>query len=105
MIFVPSVLIALFAVLVLLGERIGPETAWKRSALNMVLGVGAMLLALGVVPEALSRGYGIGLTGARFDPSVLPIYSIGGALGGVAFTVSVTRCRTKASLAGCSGTD
>jgi hypothetical protein len=51
-----------------------------------------MLLTVGLVPEFLSRGFGIGLTGARFDPSVLPIYLVGGALGGIAFTISVTRC-------------
>ncbi len=91
-------MITMLTVLVLLGERLGPGTSWKRHALNMVLGLGAMLLALGLVPEALSRGFGIGLTEARFDPSVLPIHLVGGVLGGVAFTVSVTRCRTKASL-------
>jgi hypothetical protein len=54
-----------------------------------------MLLTLGLLPESLSRGFGIGLTDARFDPSVLPIYLAGGALGGIAFTISVTRCRRR----------
>lgn len=97
---VKLLLIAIFAVLVLLGERSGLRRLWQRYALNMIGGIGAMLLALGLVPGALSRGFGIGLTGARFDPSVLSIYLVGGALGGVAFTVSVTRCGTRASLTG-----
>ena len=91
-------MIALFAALVLLGERLGPGTTWKRYALNIALGIGAMLLVLGLLPEALSRGFGIGLTGARFDPSILSIYLVGGVLGGLAFTVSVTKCRAKAFL-------
>lgn len=93
-------MIACFTVLVLMGERLDPARGRKRQALNVVLGLGAMLLALGFIPEALSRGFGIGLTGARFDPRVLPIYLTGGALGGVVFTASVTRCRVKDSRTG-----
>ena len=87
-------LIALFAVLVLLGERV-PMAPWRRLALNAALGAAAMLLALALLPAPLSRGFGIGLTGARFDPAVLSLYILGGVLGGAAYTVSVARCRAR----------
>ena len=89
---VKLVLIAIFAILVLIAERVGTEHLWQRLILNMSAGFGAMLLTIGLVPEFLSRGFGIRLTGARFDSLVLPIYLIGGALGGIVFTISVRRC-------------
>jgi hypothetical protein len=87
-------LIAIFAALVLAAERVVRSSGrWQRYVLNMGLGVAAMLLALALVPAALSRGFGIGLTGVRLDASALPLYLAGGALGGVAFTHSAARCR------------
>jgi hypothetical protein len=47
------------------------------------------------VPAAFSRGFGAGLTGTRFDPAVLPPYLVSGALGAVAYTASVIRCRAR----------
>lgn len=87
-------LIAIFAVLVLAAERLVRAPAgWQRYALNIVLGAAGMVLTLALIPAALSRGFGIGLTGARLDPSALPFYLAGGALGAIAFTYSAARCR------------
>ena len=86
-------IVALFAALVLPSDRLRLGSDWHRHALRVAVGVGAMVLALGLVPEALSRGFGVGLTGTRFDPSVLPVYLLGGAAGGAAYTASVTACR------------
>jgi hypothetical protein len=88
-------LIAAFAALALVGERAGLRASGPRLALSVAAGVAAMLLTLALIPESLSRGFGVRLTGARFDPALLPIYLACGALGGVAFTVSATRCRRR----------
>lgn len=93
-------LIGVFAALVLPGEQVGiarPELAY---VWNAALGIAAVLLTLGLVPESLSRGFGVGLTGRRYDPAVLPIYVFGGVLGGVAYTFSVARCRSRISSSG-----
>jgi len=87
-------LIAIFAALVLAAERLVPARAgWRRYAVNIGLGATGMALTLMLIPAALSRGFGIGLTGARLDPSALPFYLAGGALGAVTFTYSAARCR------------
>ena len=57
----------------------------------VALGALAMLL-LAFLPEAWSRGFGIGLTGARFDPATLPWYLIGGAAAGLAFSLADAKC-------------
>lgn len=53
----------------------------------------AMLLALLAVPLAWSRGFGIGLTGARLDPLPLAFYLASAAVAGIAFHFSHARCR------------
>jgi hypothetical protein len=90
-------LIAIFAALVLAAERlVRVRASWQRYALNAGVGVAGMLLTLVLIPAALSRGFGIGLTGARLDPAALPFYLAGAALGAVAFTRSAARCRGQA---------
>jgi hypothetical protein len=90
-------LIAIFAALVLAAERlVRVRASWQRYALNAGVGVAGMLLTLLLIPAALSRGFGIGLTGARLDPAALPFYLAGAALGAVAFTHSAARCRGQA---------
>ncbi|WP_342250814.1 hypothetical protein [Sphingomonas sp. OTU376] len=67
-------------------------------SLRAALGaLAAMLLTLGLVPAAYSRGFGIGLTGARFDPAVLPWYAVGAVAAGLVFALSLTRCRARSS--------
>ena len=100
-------LVALFAALLWLGERWlwasapahGRRSPWTPYALNVCLGLVAMALTLALVPAAFSRGFGVGLTGARFDPAVLPLYLSSAALGAVTFTVSLARCRARTFLA------
>ena len=98
-------LVALFAALLWLREwsragTCGHAPRWTRYALNISLAVAAMALTLGLLPTAYSRGFGVGLTGARFDPGVLPLYLISAALGAVAYTWSVTRCRARSAHGG-----
>lgn len=50
-------------------------------------------VVLAVLPASLSRGYGIGLTGQRFDSSLLPLYLAGAVLGGVAFAFTLQRLK------------
>lgn len=96
-------LVALFAALLWLGERWSragaprhvPPSRWTPYAVNVALGVAAMALTLALVPAAFSRGFGVGLTGARFDPAVLPLYLVSSALGAVVYTVSLIRCRAR----------
>jgi hypothetical protein len=57
--------------------------------------VTALLLVLALLPAYLSRGFGIGLTGARFDPAVLPVYLSGAILGGIAGGLLHRRCRLR----------
>jgi len=101
---VKLLMVVLFAALLEPGERwlrANParharSLAWWPYAVNVTAGVAAMLLTLAFVPAAFSRGFGIGLTGARFDRAVLPLYFASGALGAVAYTVTMARCRTRA---------
>jgi hypothetical protein len=70
--------------------RTGPLAV--RAALG---GLAAMALALALIPAGYSRGFGIGLTGARFDPAVLPWYAIGAVAAGLVFAFALARCRAR----------
>jgi hypothetical protein len=59
---------------------------------DMLIGGVAMLATLALLPEPWSRGFGIGLAGDRFDPILLAVYFLGGALAGLAFRLAETRC-------------
>ena len=63
-----------------------------QAAADALLAVLAMLLLLAFLPEGWSRGFGIGLTGERFDPDTLPWYLIGGAAAGLTFTFADAKC-------------
>ena len=84
-------LIASFAAAVTLGARVGGRTAVRLYAANIVLGAAAMVLTLLLIPEPLSRGFGVGLTGARLDPAVLPVYLAGAVAGAIVHTRMVAR--------------
>lgn len=58
-------------------------------------GLAAMALTLALIPAGYSRGFGIGLTGARFDPAVLPWYAIGAVAAGCVFALALARCRAR----------
>jgi hypothetical protein len=105
MIFVSSALIVLSgvpnAMLLWLGElsrrTVAPVPSPRLSmyALNIASGAAAITLTLALVPAAFSRGFGVGLTGSRFDPGLLLLYLVSSALSAVAYTVSLTRCRIR----------
>lgn len=59
---------------------------------SVVCGIVAMLAALAVLPTEVSRGFGIGLSGVRFEPALTAIYVLGGGLAGAAFTFALQRC-------------
>jgi hypothetical protein len=83
-------LIAVFAAAVTLGTRLGGRSIGRLYAANAVLGAGAMVLTLLILPRPLSRGFGVGLTGARLDPAVLPVYVAGAVLAALVFTRLIT---------------
>jgi len=61
-------------------------------AVSIVCGVIAMLAALAFLPAEHSHGFGIGLTGERFAPTLTAIYVLGGALAGAVFAFALQRC-------------
>jgi hypothetical protein len=94
---VKLLLIALFGMQLLGGRSLDPLRPGQALAVQAALGALAMLLTLALIPASFSRGFGVGLTGARFDPATLPIYLCGGALGGLVFTLSRQKCRASRS--------
>ena len=72
------------------------QAPFKILVLFCMAGIAAMLAALLLIPEAYSRGFGIGLTGARLDSSTLPYYIAGGMAAGAAFYFVQWSCTTKA---------
>ena len=69
-----------------------PPRGPVRHLVQAVLGAAAAGLVLALLPEAWSRGFGIGLTGDRFDRDLLPIYLGGGAAAGLVFEAVFMRC-------------
>jgi hypothetical protein len=57
----------------------------------------AMAATLLLVPAAYSRGFGLGLTGSRLDPAILPIYAAGAILAGIVFHIAFVRCNARAA--------
>ena len=76
-------------------SRLRYKRGLMRSALFAAAGIAAMLLALLLIPEDFSRGFGIGLTGARLDAAVLPCYLLGGLLAGLIYHLLASRCRLR----------
>jgi hypothetical protein len=66
-------------------------------AADMAAGGAAMLLVLALLPQYWSRGFGIGLGGTRFDPTLLAIYLASGALAGLGFSLSEAGCGKRAT--------
>lgn len=82
----------LLALLFITAERLLPRTKPARYVGNMAAGVLATVGTLLLIPAAYSRGFGVGLTGARFDAATLPLYLVGGAVAGLVFTHALIRC-------------
>lgn len=82
--------------LLLLGFFLATRLKTGPLALRAALaGLAAMALTLALLPAAWSRGFGIGLTGARFDPQLLPWYAVGALASGIVFALALTRCRAR----------
>ncbi len=96
----PAVKISLILMFTLLTYCIKSLNLHKSKALayliNMSLACVAVALVLAFLPAGYSRGFGIGLTGIRFDKSVLPYYLMGALLEGFVFTYVYHRLSYKA---------
>jgi hypothetical protein len=55
----------------------------------------AMFLMLALLPREWSRGFGIGLTGERFQSEALAIYLVGAVFSGLVFSISHRRCQRR----------
>lgn len=80
---------AFFSALVILA-RVGG--AGRRMSINVPIGVVSMALVVALLPEYLSRGFGIGLNGVRFDPLLTALYLIGGLASGIVFSLTEAKC-------------
>lgn len=89
---IAKLIYAALAAALFLGSRRIAMSRFARAITDAILGAIAMLLLLAFLPEAWSRGIGIGLTGERFDPQLLPIYLLGGALAGLTFSLADAKC-------------
>ncbi|HEY5720795.1 MAG TPA: hypothetical protein VIT45_00585 [Allosphingosinicella sp.] len=62
------------------------------AAAYALLAVAAMLATLALIPAEYSRGFGIGLGGARFSPGPLAIYLVGAVAAGLTAALAEARC-------------
>lgn len=76
-------------------ERLRRSRPRETFLLCALAGVAAMLLALMLIPAEWSRGFGVGLTGERLPPRLLPFYLAGAAAAGLTYVFTVARCRAK----------
>lgn len=83
---------ALFAGALIMAQRLG---AGRSMMINAALGMVSILAVIALLPQAWSRGFGIGLNGIRFDPLPTAIYLGGGLLSGVVFSILEARCRAQ----------
>ncbi|MCB2376814.1 hypothetical protein LGH70_04435 [Hymenobacter sp. BT635] len=79
--------ILLLGLLLLAFKGVVNKTRTFSYLLPIVFAVLSATLVLAFLPAEFSRGYGIGLTGVRFDIGVLPIYFMGAILSGLAFGI------------------
>lgn len=83
----------LFGLLLL--DRVSGLTRTMRYLIGGAIGVGAVAATIAFLPESLSRGFAIGLTGHRFDVAATSIYLFGGVVAGPVFETVVARCRKR----------
>ncbi|GAB3972058.1 hypothetical protein GCM10028806_23470 [Spirosoma terrae] len=88
-------IIIIFAILVSISTNVIKYPQNSIYLVNAVLAILSVVIVLGLLPKAYSRGFGIGLTGIRFDHQTLPIYLIGSALGGLVYSYSLKRQNRK----------
>ena len=83
---------ALLALMLFGARKAAPPRRRVAVAADMVLACLAMLATLLLLPAEWSRGFGIGITGARFDRDATLIYLAGAALAGLSFSLAEARC-------------
>lgn len=69
--------------------------AGGKLSVNISIGLASIALVVALLPEYWSRGFGVGLTGVRFDPLPTAIYLIGGVASGVIFSLTEKKCRSR----------
>lgn len=88
-------LVVVFALFVIASEKlISPRLANTYGA-SVLLAILATLAVLSALPATYSRGFGIGLTGNRFDERTIPIYLLGAVLSGIVYQYFLRRRRTQ----------
>ncbi|MBY0447201.1 MAG: hypothetical protein K2P95_00805 [Hyphomonadaceae bacterium] len=75
---------------ILIALRLGG--ARRRVLVDAGIGVFSMVLVLAFLPESWSRGFGVGLSGTRFELLPTAIYLGGGFLSSVVFRLSEAAC-------------
>lgn len=88
-------IIVVFAALVWAGSRVAGPRTWAAYPVNVLAGISAHAIVLGLLPQAYSRGFGIGLTGTRFDERIIGFYLVGAVLGGLLYTYLLRRLSRK----------
>jgi hypothetical protein len=81
----------LFVPMLLLARRVAPPRI-PVVVLDILSSCAAIVLVLALLPAEWSRGFGIGLTGARFAPGPLLMYLAGAILAGLGFSQSEQAC-------------
>ena len=78
-------LIIVFGILVFLFKGVLNSPAIWVYTKYISIAIISMIIVLGLLPSDYSRGFGIGLTGMRFDKNVLHLYILGAMIGGALF--------------------
>lgn len=82
-------LLALFSVVAF---AVLPRNSLAHTLSCASAGLLAIVLTLLLIPAEYSRGFGIGLTGARIDQNTLPIYAVCGLISGLVLRAVNHRC-------------
>ena len=69
--------------------------AGGKLSVNVSIGAASIALVVALLPDYWSRGFGVGLTGARFDLLPTAIYLIGGLASGAVFTLTEIKCLSR----------
>jgi hypothetical protein len=93
--FVKISLIVVFTLLVFTSEKFIRPRLVDTYGVSALLAVLATIAVLSALPETYSRGFGIGLTGSRFDERTIAIYLLGAVLGGVSYQYSLRKQRAQ----------
>ena len=84
-------LILLFTLLIVTSEKLVEPQRATTYAARALVAVLTTVAVLGALPAAYSRGFGIGLTGTRFDDRTIWVYLLGAVLSGVAYQYSLQK--------------